>query len=55
MSWSFAWRAASRFVAGTTIQDAIQAAAELNAKGINVTMDHLGESTNNPGGCGQSY
>jgi proline dehydrogenase len=45
MSWSFAWRAASRFVAGTTIQDAIQATAELNRKGINVTMDHLGEST----------
>lgn len=44
-SWSFAWRAASRFVAGNTIQDAIQVATELNAKGINVTMNHLGEST----------
>ncbi len=44
-SWGFAWRAASRFVAGSTIQDAIRAATELNAKGINVTMDHLGEST----------
>ena len=45
MSWSFAWRAASRFVAGNTIQDAIRAATELNAKGINVTLNHLGEST----------
>jgi len=44
-SWKFAWRAASRFVAGSTIQDAIQVAKELNAKGINVTMDHLGEAT----------
>ena len=44
-SWGFAWRAASRFVAGNTIADAIRAAKELNAKGINVTMDHLGEST----------
>lgn len=43
--WKFAWRAASRFVAGNTIQDAINAVQELNAKGINVTLDHLGEST----------
>ena len=44
-SWGFAWKIASRFVAGITIQDAIRAASELNGKGINVTMDHLGEST----------
>ena len=44
-SWGFAWRAASRFVSGNTIPDAIRAAAELNAKGMNVTMDHLGEAT----------
>jgi proline dehydrogenase len=43
--WKFAWKAASRFVAGNTIQDAISAVKELNAKGINVTLDHLGEST----------
>jgi proline dehydrogenase len=43
--WKFAWRAASRFVAGNTIADAIAAARDLNANGINVTMDHLGEST----------
>ncbi len=43
--WKFAWRAASRFVAGNTIQDAIRAVQELNARGINATLDHLGEST----------
>ena len=44
-SWSFAWKAASRFVAGERIEDAIRAVRELNAKGINVTLDHLGEHT----------
>jgi proline dehydrogenase len=43
--WKFAWRAASRFVAGNTVADAISAVDELNANGINVTLDHLGEST----------
>ncbi|HEX2698277.1 MAG TPA: proline dehydrogenase family protein, partial [Anaerolineales bacterium] len=47
-SWKFAWRTASRFVAGTKIDDAIRAIRELNAKGINVTLDHLGEHTNKP-------
>src|SRR5512143_5041 len=46
--WSFAWRTASRFVAGTKIEDAIRAIRELNAKGINVTLDHLGEHTSAP-------
>jgi proline dehydrogenase len=43
--WKFAWKAASRFVAGNTIEDAIHAVRELNANGINATLDHLGEST----------
>jgi proline dehydrogenase len=43
--WKFAWRAASRFVAGNSIADAIRAVRELNAKGLNATLDHLGEST----------
>jgi proline dehydrogenase len=47
-SWKFAWQAASRFVAGSTIQDAIHAVADLNAKGINATADHLGEATTTP-------
>ncbi len=43
--WGFAWKAASRFVAGDTIQDAIRVVRELNAKGINATLDRLGEHT----------
>ena len=45
MGWGFAWRAASRFVAGTRIEDAVRVIRELNARGINVTLDHLGEHT----------
>ncbi len=44
-SWGFAWRAASRFVAGETVSDAIRVVRELNAKGINATLDQLGEHT----------
>ena len=43
--WLFAWRAASRFVAGEKAEDAIRAVRELNAKGIQATLDHLGEHT----------
>jgi proline dehydrogenase len=43
--WKFAWRAASRFVAGSSIHEAVNVVRELNAKGMNVTLDHLGEST----------
>ncbi|MCB0118651.1 MAG: proline dehydrogenase family protein [Anaerolineales bacterium] len=46
--WSFSWRIASRFVAGITLTDALNAVRELNAKGINATLDHLGEHTNTP-------
>jgi proline dehydrogenase len=35
---------ASRFFAGTTMDEAIAAIRALNAKGINATLDHLGES-----------
>ncbi len=34
---------ANRFVAGETIESAIQAVRELNDKGIDATLDHLGE------------
>jgi proline dehydrogenase len=47
-NWSFAWRAASRFVAGEKLEDAIRVIKALNAKGINATLDHLGEHTSNP-------
>ena len=43
--WSFAWRAASRFIAGERVEDAIRAIRTLNARGINATLDHLGEHT----------
>jgi len=36
--------AARRFVAGDTLDEAIEAARRLNAKGLDVTLDHLGES-----------
>ena len=44
-SWSFAWKAASRFIAGESIPEAIRVVRELNAKGINATLDQLGEHT----------
>jgi proline dehydrogenase len=44
-SWSIAWRAASRFVAGESVADAIRAIRELNEKCINATLDQLGEHT----------
>ena len=44
-SWGFVWRFASRFVAGESIDDAIRSIRELNARGINATLDHLGEHT----------
>ncbi len=43
--WGLAWRTASRFIAGTEVEDAVRAIRELNARGINVTLDHLGEHT----------
>jgi proline dehydrogenase len=43
--WKFAWRAASRFIAGEKLEDAIRVVTVLNTKGINATLDHLGEHT----------
>ncbi|MFP4624345.1 MAG: proline dehydrogenase family protein [Gemmatimonadota bacterium] len=40
----FASSAARRFVAGETIPEAMHAAHELNARGLTVTLDYLGES-----------
>ncbi|MBE2239633.1 MAG: proline dehydrogenase family protein [Caldilineaceae bacterium] len=39
-----AWAVASRFVAGESVDEAIAAARQLNAKGMLVTLDYLGES-----------
>lgn len=40
-------RLSSRFVAGMEIEDALRVAAALNAQGISVTLDSLGESVTN--------
>ena len=50
-SWGFARRAASRFIAGERVQDAINAVKVLNASGINATLDQLGENTTDPDGA----
>jgi proline dehydrogenase len=39
-----AWRAASRFVAGETLADALRVIQALNQRGIYGTLDYLGES-----------
>jgi proline dehydrogenase len=44
ISWGFARRAARRFVAGETIEEAIQAIRDLKVLGITATLDHLGEN-----------
>ncbi len=41
---SLAQRLATRFVAGETLDQALAVARKLNAEGITVTLDHLGES-----------
>lgn len=44
--WQIGWQAASRFIAGKYLEDAVQYVKLLNSKGINATLDHLGEHTN---------
>ena len=48
VNWSVARQVASRFIAGETLADAIRVVGELNQKGINATLDHLGEHTSSP-------
>jgi proline dehydrogenase len=45
---------ASRFVAGETIESAVAAAKELQAKGITVSLDMLGESVTQPAEADQA-
>lgn len=42
---SIVWKMASRFIAGVTLADGINTIRQLNSKGINATLDHLGEDT----------
>jgi|SRR3990170_2711817 len=53
-NWKFAWRLASRFIAGETIQDAMRALEQLNAMGIRATLDQLGENTESQAAANQS-
>lgn len=46
MNWKFAWKVASRFIAGTTISEAIDVVSKLNDQGLHVTLDYLGENSN---------
>jgi proline dehydrogenase len=46
--WSFSRKAASRFIAGEHLDDAIRVVRDLNANKINATLDHLGEHTSDP-------
>jgi proline dehydrogenase len=45
---SLGHRVSSRFVAGTEIADAIRATQAVNAAGMSVTVDNLGENVTNP-------
>ena len=45
-SWGFAKKTASRFVAGETLDQAIEVVKSLNSRGITTTLDHLGENVN---------
>lgn len=42
------WRVASRFVAGTSLEDAFAAASSLRGEGIATILDHLGENATSP-------
>ena len=44
-SWGIAKKLASCFIAGERSGDAIQAIRQLNERGIQATLDHLGENT----------
>jgi proline dehydrogenase len=46
--WRFARRAASRFIAGDTLSQAIEVIQQINESNRVVTLDHLGEHVINP-------
>lgn len=45
-SWRFARRAASRFIAGDTLEEALEVIQTLNSRSMFATLDHLGENVN---------
>ncbi len=54
MSVGPARRSAKRFVAGDTLEEAIEVVRRLNQKGLEVTLDHLGESVIDEAGARQA-
>ncbi|MBN1964390.1 MAG: proline dehydrogenase family protein [Anaerolineae bacterium] len=54
MRIGLARRTAHRFVAGNTLEQAIQVVRSLNQKGLDVTLDHLGESVTDEAGSLQA-
>lgn len=54
MSIGPARRSAKRFVAGDTLEEAIEVVRRLNQKGLEVTLDHLGESVTDEAGALQA-
>lgn len=52
--WALAWRAASRFIAGETVEQAIRAVQALNRQGLLATLDQLGENTQTVQDAGQA-
>jgi len=51
---SLAQRLSTRFVAGETLDQALAVARKLNAEGITVTLDHLGESVSTLAEAGEA-
>lgn len=46
-TWRLAQRAASRFIAGETFEEALEVIRDLNQSGLFTTLDHLGENVTN--------
>ncbi len=42
------WKMASRFIAGHSLDEAVEVVKKLNSSGLKVTLDHLGENTTTP-------
>jgi proline dehydrogenase len=54
MHWRPARKVSQRFIAGETLEQAIEAVRKLNAAGMNATLDQLGENTTAVEGAHQS-
>lgn len=48
-NWSLSWRVASRFVAGSDRDAAVSVTRDMNAAGLLITLDYLGESCTSEG------